>query len=156
VIRHRLLAAIIAAVIAVMAVTGVVVVSVLQYRLVAAIDEQLTDFANQRPRVLGSLQHDGNSATDSAFDVNHMTIVEVGPEGEIRSQFPSGPSSDPDALPDIGGLAAPFAPRFRSPTLRPPSPNPGGSCSPLAPALWPSSQPSCGSASDAACDPSTT
>jgi signal transduction histidine kinase len=116
VIRHRLLAAIIAAITAVMAVTGVVVVSVLQYRLVAAIDEQLTDFANQRPRVLGSLQHDGNSATDPAFDVNHMTIVEVGPDGEIRSQFPSGPSSDPDALPDIAGLAAPFAPRTLPPS----------------------------------------
>jgi two-component system OmpR family sensor kinase len=99
------------AVTAVMVVTGVVVVSVLRYRLVAAIDEQLTDFAKQRPRAPGSLQHDGNGSTGSAFDVReHMAIVEVGTEGEVRSQIPSGPTSDPDALPDIAGLAAPFGP----------------------------------------------
>jgi two-component system OmpR family sensor kinase len=115
VIRHRLLAAVMAAVTAVMALTGVVVVNALEYRLVAVIDQQLIAFASQQPRVSGSLEHDGNRATGPASDDNHMTIVEVGPKGELRTQIPEGPASDPDPLPDVAGLAAPFAPRTLPP-----------------------------------------
>jgi two-component system, OmpR family, sensor kinase len=115
VIRHRLLAAIMAAVTAVMTLTGVVVIRVLEYRLVAVIDQQLTAFASQQPPVSGSREHRVNGATGPASGGTHMTIVEVGPKGELRTQIPAGPASDPGALPDLAGLTAPFAPRTLPP-----------------------------------------
>jgi signal transduction histidine kinase len=107
VIRHRLLAAIVAAVTAIMAITGVVVVRLLENRLVASIDEQLTAFASQE-HLPGSRGQNGHSST--AFDIRHMAIIQVGADGEIRSQIPSGLTSDPDPPPDFTGLAAPFGP----------------------------------------------
>lgn len=115
-IRRRLVAAILATVIVVMAVTGVVVVSVLENRLVAAIDEQLTQFAGFLPPASGSLQQNGHLATPPGDDAPPHAIVAVGPDGKIRSRIPSGPTGNPDPLPDITDLTAPSVPVTLPPT----------------------------------------
>lgn len=108
-IRHRLLAAIVTAVTAVVAVTGVVVVRALEDRLIAAVDEQLAHFANIRTHVPTEDQV-SHPSEGSAFDVRGIAIIEIGPDGAIRSEVHSGPANDPDPLPDIAGLDAPFGP----------------------------------------------
>ena len=104
-IRRRLIAGIVATVTAVLAVAGVVVVNVLETRLVAAIDDQLTQFTDRLPPIPGAVSGHLGSA---GFEAH--AVIEVGPDGEIRSEIPSGPASDPDPLPDISSLDAPFAP----------------------------------------------
>jgi signal transduction histidine kinase len=111
-IRHRLLAAILAGVAAVLTVTGIMVVSVLEGRLVATVDQQLVEFANQQPlHVPGLFDEDAHDPPGGAFDVRHMALVGLGPDGEARFQIPSGPTSAPDALPDVSGVSGPFGPR---------------------------------------------
>jgi two-component system OmpR family sensor kinase len=89
-----------------------VVVRVLENRLVADTDERLTQVADRLPRIPGFLRQGGHRA-QSGFESH--ALIEVGPDGQIRSQVPSGPAGDPDPLPDVAGLTAPSAPV----TLRP-------------------------------------
>ncbi|MGH8982607.1 MAG: sensor histidine kinase [Acidimicrobiia bacterium] len=102
-IRRRLVVAVVVTITAVMGVAGVVVVNVLENRLVAAIDEQLTQFADRVPPIPGLLQQGGH-LTRLGFETH--ALVEVGPDGKIRAQIPSGPTTDPDPLPDVAGLTA--------------------------------------------------
>jgi two-component system OmpR family sensor kinase len=101
-IRRRLVVAIVVAITAVAAVAGVVVVSVLKDRLIADVDEELTDVAARLPRVPGFLGRSGHQA--SGFGSESHALIEVGPDGKIRSKLPSGPAYDPDPLPEVGGL----------------------------------------------------
>jgi two-component system OmpR family sensor kinase len=103
-IRRRLVVAVVLMIAAVLAVAGVVVVTVLKDRLIADVDEELTDVAARLPRVPGFLRRSGHGASGLGFE-SHV-LVEVGPDGKIRGQIPSGPASDPDPLPDVAGLTA--------------------------------------------------
>jgi two-component system OmpR family sensor kinase len=105
-IRRRLVVAIVVAITAVAAVAGVVVVSVLKDRLIADVDGQLTDVAGRLPRVPGFLGRSGHRA--SGFESH--ALIDVGPDGKIRSKLPSGPAYDPDPLPDVGGLSVGASP----------------------------------------------
>lgn len=104
-IRRRLVIAVVATITAVMGVAGLVVVRVLENRLIADTDERLTQVAERLPRIPGFLEQGGHA---SGFESH--ALVEVGPDGEIRSQIPSGPIGNPDPLPDVAGLVAPSAP----------------------------------------------
>ncbi len=103
-IRHRLVVAIVVAITAVAAVAGVVVVSVLKDRLIADVDEQLTDVAGRLPRVPGFLRQSGHVTSPAGFESH--ALIEVGPDGKIRSQIPSGAAGEPDPVPDVAGLTA--------------------------------------------------
>jgi two-component system, OmpR family, sensor kinase len=107
VIRRRLVIAVVVTIAAVMAVAGFVVVRVLENRLVAATDAQLTQVADRLPRVPGILEQGGHRA-QSGFESH--ALIEIGPDGKIRSQIPSGPADNPDPLPDVAGLTAPSPP----------------------------------------------
>jgi two-component system OmpR family sensor kinase len=107
VIRRRLVIAVVVTITAVMGVAGLVVVRVLENRLVAGTDERLSQVADRLPRVPGFLEQSGHRA-QSGFESH--ALIEVGPDGKIRSQIPSGPAGNPDSLPDVAGLTAPFAP----------------------------------------------
>jgi two-component system OmpR family sensor kinase len=107
VIRRRLVIAVVITITAVMGVAGLVVVRVLENRLVAATDEQLIQVADRLPRVPGLLEQGGHRA-QSGFESH--ALIEVGADGKIDSQIPSGPVGNPDPLPDIAGLTAPSAP----------------------------------------------
>lgn len=113
-IRHRLLAAIVAATAAVLVVTGVGVVNVLEDRLMAAVDDQLTEFATQRPlHAFSSTEHDVPAA---AFGDRHMAILQFGPDGTVRTAIPAGPTDSPDPLPDVVGSDVGLQPRTVSST----------------------------------------
>jgi two-component system OmpR family sensor kinase len=103
-IRRRLVVAVVGTITAVIAVAGVVVVSVLEDRLIAGIDEQLTDLGGRLPPAPGFLRRSGHLNSQVVFESH--ALVEVGPDGKIRGQIPSGPASDPDPLPDVAGLTA--------------------------------------------------
>jgi two-component system OmpR family sensor kinase len=107
VIRRRLVIAVVVTIAAVMGVAGLIVVRVLENRLVAATDEQLVQVADRLPRVPGLLEQGGHR-TQSGFESH--ALIEVGPDGKIRSRIPSGPAGNPDPLPDVAGLTAPSAP----------------------------------------------
>jgi two-component system OmpR family sensor kinase len=107
VIRRRLVIAVVITITAVMGAAGLVVVRVLEDRLVAATDEQLIQVADRLPRVSGLLEQGGHRA-ESGFESH--ALIEVGPDGKIESQIPSGPIGNPDPLPDVAGLTAPSAP----------------------------------------------
>jgi two-component system OmpR family sensor kinase len=106
VIRRRLVVAVVVTIAAVLAVSGVVVIRVLENRLVEATDERLTEVADRIPRIPGLLEQGGHA--QSGFESH--ALVEIGPDGKVRSQIPSGPVGDPDPLPDITGLTAASAP----------------------------------------------
>jgi two-component system, OmpR family, sensor kinase len=107
VIRRRLVIAVVVTIAAAMAVAGFVVVRVLENRLVADTDERLAQVADRLPRVPGFLEQ-GNHRAQSGFESH--ALIEVGPDGKIRSQIPSGPAGNPDPVPDVAGLTAPSAP----------------------------------------------
>jgi two-component system, OmpR family, sensor kinase len=107
VIRRRLVIAVVVTITVVMGVAGLVVVRVLENRLVADTDERLTQVADRLPRIPGFLEQGGHRA-QSGFESH--ALVEVGPDGKIRSEIPSGPAGNPDPLPDVAGLTAPSAP----------------------------------------------
>jgi two-component system OmpR family sensor kinase len=107
VIRRRLVIAVVVTIAAAMAVAGFVVVRVLENRLVAATDAQLVQVADRLPRVPGILEQGGHRA-QSGFESH--ALIEIGSDGKIRSQIPSGPADNPDSLPDVAGLTAPSPP----------------------------------------------
>jgi two-component system OmpR family sensor kinase len=107
VIRRRLVIAVVVTITVVMGVAGLVVVRVLENRLIADTDERLTEVAARLPRFPGFLEQ-GVHRAQSGFESH--ALIEVGPDGKIRSQIPSGPAGNPDPLPDIAGLTAPSAP----------------------------------------------
>jgi two-component system OmpR family sensor kinase len=107
VIRRRLMIAVVVTITAAMGVAGLVVVQVLENRLVADTDERLSQVAERLPRVPGFLERGGHSS-QSGFESH--ALIEVGRDGSIRSQIPSGPAGNPDALPDVAGLTAPAGP----------------------------------------------
>jgi two-component system OmpR family sensor kinase len=106
VIRRRLVVAVVVTIAAVLAVAGVVVMRVLENRLVEATDERLTEVADRLPRIPGLLEQGGHA--QSGFESH--ALIEIGPDGKVRSQLPSGPVADPDPLPDVTGLTAASAP----------------------------------------------
>lgn len=118
-IRRHLVVAVVVTIAAVLVVAGVVVIRVLENRLVAATDERLTQVANHLPRVPRFLEQDGHRAP-SGFESH--ALVEVGPDGKVRSQIPSGPAGNPDPLPDVAGLTAPSGP-VTLPSTDPDEPN---------------------------------
>lgn len=100
-IRHRLLVAIVTATAVVLVLTGVGVVNVLEDRLVAAVDGQLTEFATQRPvHAFTTAEHERSAG---ALDDRHMAIVQLDPDGTVRTAIPAGPTDTPDPLPDVVG-----------------------------------------------------
>jgi two-component system OmpR family sensor kinase len=106
VIRRRLVVAVVVTIAAVLGVAGVVVVRVLENRLVEATDHRLIEVADRIPGIPGLLERGGHA--QSGFESH--ALIEIAPDGKVRSQIPSGPVGAPDPLPDIAGLTAASAP----------------------------------------------
>jgi two-component system OmpR family sensor kinase len=107
-IRRRLLAAIVTALTVITALTGTIVVSVLENRLISTVDEQLSQMADLLPRLSGTFLQDGHQTT--GLGVEYHAVVKVGPDGKIHFQIPSGSTDNPDPLPDVTGLTTASAP----------------------------------------------
>jgi two-component system, OmpR family, sensor kinase len=101
-IRRRLVIAVVVTIAAVLAAAGIVVVSVLEDRLIRDVDHQLTEVAARLPRASGFLSRSDHRFSGVGFESH--ALVELGPDGKIRSQIPSGPTGDPDPLPDVPRL----------------------------------------------------
>ena len=111
-IRRRLVVAVVVTIATVLAVAGVVVMGVLENRLIEATDQRLVEVADRIPRIPGLLEQGGHA--QSGFESH--ALIEIGPDGKVRSQIPSGPVGDPDPLPDVAGLIAASAPVTLPPT----------------------------------------
>jgi two-component system, OmpR family, sensor kinase len=103
-IRRRLVVAVVVNIAIVMAVAGIVAVRVLEQRLVANVDDQLAEVAPRLPNVPGVVAQSEHLASREGFESH--ALIEVGPDGKIRGQIPSGPSENPDPLPDVSDLTA--------------------------------------------------
>jgi two-component system, OmpR family, sensor kinase len=107
-IRRRLAVAVVVTIAIVMAVAGVVVVRLLEDRLVADVDDELADSADRLPSAPGFVGQRGHLTSRGGFESH--ALIEVGSDGKIRGQIPSGPADDPDPLPDVSGLTAASGP----------------------------------------------
>ena len=109
-IRRRLVAAILAVVAGVTGLAGVLIVNTLEHRLVAGVDRELETrriavappssggFGRRPPPPSLSRNDPG-----SPFDVRRYAFVALDPEGEAYSTVATGPTDDPDPLPDVSG-----------------------------------------------------
>ena len=108
-IRRRLVAAILAVVAVVIGVSGVLIVVTLEDRLVAGVDRELETrrIAVGPPRggEFGRRPPPSSPRRDegSPFDVRRYAYVALGPDGRAFSTVPTGPTDDPDPLPDVSG-----------------------------------------------------
>lgn len=110
-IRRRLVIAVVVTITAVLAIAGVVIIRILEVRLVATIDDQLDEVTSDP----GHLAEIDLHPADSRFDLGRLALVRVGADGQLLVAIPSGPSDDPDPLPDVAGLAAPAGPLIIDP-----------------------------------------
>jgi two-component system, OmpR family, sensor kinase len=109
VIRRRLVAAILAVVALVIGVSGVLIVVTLEDRLIAGVDRELETRRvavappsgggfGRRPPPQGPRRDGGDP-----FDVRRYAFVALGPDGRAFSTVATGPTDDPDPLPDVSG-----------------------------------------------------
>jgi two-component system OmpR family sensor kinase len=129
VIRRRLVALILLVVAAVTGAAGVLMVNTLHHRLVTGVDRELEVRSNaiapqppfgRRPEPdRGGGGGDGGGGprgpgpegqAPSPFDVRQFAFVSLDAEGNVVSSVPTGPSDNPDPLPDLHGLKAPAGP----------------------------------------------
>jgi two-component system, OmpR family, sensor kinase len=110
VIRRRLVAAILAVVAGVTGVAGVLIVDTLEDRLIAGVDRELETRRvavtppsgggfGRRPPPPPSTRNDPGSP----FDVRRYAFVALDPQGKAFSTVATGPTDDPDPLPDVSG-----------------------------------------------------
>ena len=109
-IRRRLVAAILAVVAGVTGVAGLLIVNTLERRLIAGLDRELETrrvavappsgggFGRRPPPPSPSRNDPG-----SPFDVRRYAFVALGPDGRAFSTVATGPTDDPDPLPDVSG-----------------------------------------------------
>jgi two-component system OmpR family sensor kinase len=107
-IRRRLVVAVVVNIAIVMTAAGIVAVRVLEDRLVANVDDQLAEVAPRLPTVPGFVRQSRHLASREGFESH--ALIEVGPDGKIRGQIPSGPAGNPDPLPDVSDLTATSGP----------------------------------------------
>jgi two-component system OmpR family sensor kinase len=110
VIRRRLVAAILVVVAVVTGVAGVLVVTILQRRLTAAVDRELEARRSAVGLPLGGRPPPANGVEGSPFDVRRYSFVNLDPQGRVLSAVAAGPTNDPDPLPDVAGRRAPGGP----------------------------------------------
>ena len=109
-IRRRLTAAIVALVAVIGGVVAVVFLRTLESRLTAAVDRELNGVPAEVTRVTaGRLERRAERET-TLYDIRRIAFVRLGPGGRVVAAEPSGPTGDPDPLPNVGGLPAPAGP----------------------------------------------
>ena len=107
-IRRRLVAAILAVVAGVTGLAGVLIVNTLEDRLVAGVDRELETrrVAVAPPSGGGFGRRPPSSPRNdpgSPFDVRRYAFVALDPQGKASSTVATGPTDDPDPLPDVSG-----------------------------------------------------
>ena len=109
-IRRRLTATIVALVAVIGGVVAAVFLTTLESRLTAAVDRELDRVPAAVTRAAaGRLERRAQRET-RLYDIRRIAYVQVGPAGRIVAAEPSGPTGEPDPLPNVAGLSAPAGP----------------------------------------------
>jgi two-component system, OmpR family, sensor kinase len=109
-IRRRLTATIVALVAVIGGVVAVVFLTMLESRLTAAVDRELDRVpAAVTPAAAARLERRAQRET-RLYDIRRIAYVQLGPGGRVVDAEPSGPTGDPDPLPNVAGLSAPAGP----------------------------------------------
>ena len=106
-IRRRLVAAILAVVAGVTGLAGVLIVNTLEHRLVAGVDRELEARAQAVAPPPGSgfgrrPPPTPHNDPGSPFEVRRYAFVAFDAQGRVFSTVATGPTDDPDPLPDVG------------------------------------------------------
>lgn len=109
-IRRRLTAAIVALVAVIGGVVAVVFLRTLEARLTAAVDRELDRVPAAVTRVTAARLERRVERDTRLYDIRRIAFVQLGPGGRVVAAEPSGPTGDPDPLPDVAGLSAPAGP----------------------------------------------
>jgi two-component system, OmpR family, sensor kinase len=109
-IRRRLTAIVVALVALIGGVVAVAFLRTLESRLVAAVDRELARVPEEVTRVAVTRLERQAQRELRLYDIRRVSYVYVGPGGRTVASEPSGPTDDPDPLPDVTGLTAPQGP----------------------------------------------
>ncbi|HET6665547.1 MAG TPA: HAMP domain-containing sensor histidine kinase [Acidimicrobiales bacterium] len=92
-------------------VVAVVFLTTLESRLTAAVDRELDRVPAEVTRAAAARLERRAQREVRLYDIRRIAYVQLGPGGQVIAAEPSGPTGDPDPLPDVAGLAAPSGPR---------------------------------------------
>jgi two-component system, OmpR family, sensor kinase len=109
-IRRRLTATIVALVAVIGGVVTVVFLTTLESRLTAAVDRELDRVPATVTRPTAARLERRAQRETRLYDIRRIAYVQVAPGGRVVAAEPSGPTGDPDPLPDVAGLSAPGGP----------------------------------------------
>ena len=109
-IRRRLTATIVALVAVIGGVVAVVFLTTLESRLTAAVDRELDRVPAAVTRAAAARLERRAQRETRLYDIRRIAYVQVGPGGRVVAAEPSGPTGDPDPLPNVAGLSAPAGP----------------------------------------------
>ncbi len=110
-IRRRLTATIVALVAVIGGVVAVVFLTTLESRLTAAVDRELDRVPAAVTRATAARLERRAQREIRLYDIRRIAYVQLGPGGQVVAAEPSGPTGDPDQLPDVAGLTAPSGPQ---------------------------------------------
>jgi two-component system, OmpR family, sensor kinase len=115
-IRRRLTVTVVALAALIGGIVAAVFLTTLESRLVAAVDRELDRVPPQVTRgVVARLERRAEREL-RLYDIRRVAYVHVGAGGRVVASEPSGPTGEPDPLPDVAGLSAPSGPRTVEPT----------------------------------------
>jgi two-component system, OmpR family, sensor kinase len=109
-IRRGLTATIVALVAVIGGVVAVVFLNTLESRLTAAVDRELDRVPATVTRATAARLERRAERESRLYDIRRLAYVQVGPGRRIVAAEPSGPTGDPDPLPNVAGLPAPAGP----------------------------------------------
>ncbi|MGH9289312.1 MAG: sensor histidine kinase [Acidimicrobiales bacterium] len=92
-------------------VVAVVFLTTLESRLTAAVDRELDRVPAAVTRATAARLERRAQREIRLYDIRRIAYVQLGPGGQVVAAEPSGPTGDPDQLPDVAGLTAPSGPQ---------------------------------------------
>jgi two-component system, OmpR family, sensor kinase len=110
-IRRRLTAMVVALVALIGAVVAVAFVTTLESRLVAAVDRELARVPEDVTGATAARLERRAERELRLYDIRRVAFVHIGAGGALVGGEPSGPTGDPDPLPDVADLPARSGPR---------------------------------------------
>jgi two-component system OmpR family sensor kinase len=110
-IRRRLTATVVGVVAVIGVAVAVAFLRTWEARLVAGVDRELERVPAALTPVAATRLERQADREARLYDIRRVAYVRVGADGEVVAGEPSGPTADPDPLPDVTGLPTPTGPR---------------------------------------------
>jgi len=115
-IRRRLTVTVVALVALIGGIVAAGFLITLESRLVDAVDRELARVPAEVTRATATRLERQAERELRLFDIRRVAYVRLGPQGQVVGSEPSGPTGDPDSLPDVAGLSALSGPLTVDPT----------------------------------------